>query len=277
LHKTLIVTAAVFSTYYFFMTTSALPLVPELWKHEIVGRHLAACRYYTRAALRCTSRAFAALVPRRHYAPESDEWCELLPVCSVARVVAWAGKDGVCVAMRAAIRLDDWDKFQQLNLSYEYGSKPFFSPFLPWTRSETWSLRFFECDRVLHLDSALCTWFRESLNHGQPRVFSRVVQLIHEHHRGQKPPYICSRFSLNNVRSCTLAPWQHLSVDYVRQHYSDEIIREKQRGLDEFIHPYLSLLDVMTDDDYFATARVYLTQVCVDHAEVERHLFPELQ
>jgi hypothetical protein len=254
------------------MSTPALPLLPEIWQHEIVGRHLAACRFYTRAALRCTSRAFAALVPPPDDSRKEDEWCELLPVCSVARVVAWAGPNTRGVAItRAAMRIDDWDKFQQLGRVWRYMESSY-SFYASWTTSEKWHLCFFECDWARDAEIALHDWFHVALKDCVSHVFSMIVQHMLKNPKNDRA-YVWDEHIVYLIRCRTLADWLDLPPDFIRRAYSDELIREKRRGIDGFVRPYLFLVDNVTTI-MRSHLRRRMDVICADHAEVERRLFP---
>jgi hypothetical protein len=212
-------------------------------------------------------------------------------------VVAWAGKKRIYHPMCAAIRIDDWDKFQQMKLIWQGQREISFTSFVDWTRSEKWHLRFFDCDWARDPELALRVWFHVSLRWCGSRVFSMIVQRlleslrtnygwdgltqyigVHSMLQMQKNGIgdVWSEYTLILIRQRTLASFSNTSADDIRRAYSDEIIREKQRGIDEFVYPYLSLLDTVPLVMISSLHRG-VRSICADHAEVERRLFPDVK
>jgi hypothetical protein len=177
--------------------------------------------------------------------------------------------------MRAAMRIDDWDKFQELGRIWNITADTFYSHFASFTitRSETWHFRFFECDWARATEIALRHWFRVALMECGSRVFSVIIQRMLENPRNDRD-YVWGEDIQYLIRRRTLAGWLSLSPDTVRRNYSDEIIRDKQRGIVDFVLPYQALVETVTTLFRLSLQRD-LDVICAAHAEVERRLFPE--
>jgi hypothetical protein len=151
--------------------------------------------------------------------------------------------------------------------------EPYFD-FVTWTKDEKWHVHFFECDWARYAENVLHVWFRIALRDCGAHVFSIIVQRMLENPRNNRD-YIWEEYMQDMIRRRTLADWLDVHPDDVRRHHSEEGIREKQRGIEEFLLPYKTLVSAMTNMFYLAL-HSRMDVICTDHYEVEKRLFPEL-